>query len=344
MARSERNAIGVLLVNVGTPAEPTARALRSYLRQFLSDRRVIEWPAWIWYPILYSFVLAFRPRRSAALYRRIWTPEGSPLLLTLHAQARGLEERLQAHFGPELYVRGAMRYGEPSIASQWSELDQLGSARILFLPLYPQYSGSTTGTSLEAFFRLLAVQRHIPEVATITSYFDHPGYISAVAESIREAWQERPKPDRLVFSFHGTPQAYARKGDPYQDQCQRTAQLVAADLGLEPGEWAISYQSRFGPQAWLQPYTDELLEQLARQGVGDLHVVCPGFSGDCLETLDEIDREARHSFLASGGRSFHYIPALNARPDHLDALADLASHRLEAWAQRSPETAPERAQ
>lgn len=340
MAESESNAIGVLLVNAGTPAEPTAQALRSYLRQFLSDQRVIEWPAWIWYPILYSIILAIRPRRSAALYRRIWTPEGSPLLLTLQAQARGLEERLQSQFGPQLSVRGAMRYGEPSIASQWSELDQLGAGRILFLPLYPQYSGSTTGTSLEAFFRILAVQRHIPEVATITSYFDHPGYISAVAKSIREAWQDRSKPDKLVFSFHGTPQAYARRGDPYQDQCQRTAQLVAGNLGLEPCQWDASYQSRFGPQTWLQPYTDELLGQLARQGVGGLHVVCPGFSGDCLETLDEIDREARHSFLASGGRSFHYISALNARPDHLDALADLASHRLEAWARKSPEIAP----
>lgn len=337
---SEGKSIGVMLVNVGTPAEPSARALRSYLREFLSDRRVVEWPAWIWYPVLYTIILAFRPRRSAALYRRIWTPEGSPLLLTLNAQARGLETRLRSRFGPEVFVRGAMRYGEPSITNQLRELDEIGVGRILFFPLYPQYSGSTSGTSLEAFFRLLAAERHIPEVATITSYFDDPGYISAVADSIREARQEQGDPDRLVFSFHGTPQAYARKGDPYQEQCQRTAQLVADTLGLDPGDWAVSYQSRFGPQTWLQPYTDELLEQLARQGIGGLHVICPGFSGDCLETLDEIDREARHAFLAAGGRSFHYIPALNDRADHLEALADLASRRLEAWNRDLPQVAP----
>jgi ferrochelatase len=322
--------IGILLTNVGSPAAPTPGALRRYLAQFLGDERVIEYPRWLWQPLLHGVILNTRPRRSARLYQRIWTADGSPLAATLRRQAAALEAALTAG-GATVKVAGGVRYGEPSIAAALRELDAAGARRVLVLPLFPQYSATTTATSLDAVFDELKTWRHVPEVRTVNRYGDHPLYIAALAASIRETWQSDGRPERLLLSFHGIPRDYADKGDPYPGECRQTAELLAAELNLGEGEWAATFQSRFGPSQWLQPYTDETLAEWGREGLRRVDAVCPGFSADCLETTDEIGHEGAATFHEAGGGQLRYIPALNDRPDHIAALAAVAGQHLQGW-------------
>lgn len=324
--------IGVLLCNIGSPEAPTARALRPYLAQFLGDRRIIEWPRWLWLPVLHGLILNTRPARSARLYQRIWTEQGAPLLAIARRQAKGLQQRLAAQSHVPITVALGMRYGFPSIPAGLRALWEAGARRILVFPLFPQYSATTTASILDAVFDELKQWRWLPEVRTVNGYHARPGYLGALAASLREAWSAHGVPQRLLFSFHGIPKSYSDRGDPYADQCRHTAQAVAALLQLSTTQWAMAFQSRFGPVEWLRPYTDEVLAEWGHAGMRDVHGVCPGFATDCLETLDEIGREAKHTFESAGGAGFRYIPALNDRPDHLDALAEMVSAHLRGWA------------
>lgn len=328
-------AVGVLVTNLGTPDAPTAPALRRYLREFLSDPRVIELPRWKWWPILNLFVLTTRPRKSAKLYEEVWTEEGSPLLVTAKRQAAALEERLQARVASPLHVAVGMRYGNPSIRLGLDELRRRGCRRILVLPLYPQYSASTTGSTFDAVAEELTRWRWVPELRTVHQYHDDPAYVRALAASIRETWAGGGEPERLVFSFHGIPQRYFDGGDPYHCVCHKTARLVCEELGPEwlpeTGRSIVAFQSLFGREEWIKPYTDVTVKALAGAGVRSLDVICPGFSADCLETLEEIDGENREFFLEAGGERFRYIPALNDREDHIVALASLTERHLSGW-------------
>jgi protoporphyrin/coproporphyrin ferrochelatase len=324
-------AVGVLAANLGTPEAPTPAALRRYLRQFLSDPRVIELPRWKWLPILYLFVLTTRPKTSAALYRKVWTAEGSPLLLFSRRLAAALEETLRRQVGEPLRVALGMRYGRPSIAAALGELKGAGCRRLLVLPLYPQYSATTTAATFDAVAAELTRWRFVPELRTIHSYHDDPGYVAALAASIREVWERDGEPDKLLFSFHGLPRRYFDAGDPYHCLCQGTARLVAAALALPQERYGVAFQSRFGREEWLGPATIDTVREEARAGRKRLDVVCPGFAADCLETLEEIDQLNRAAFLAAGGERFRYLPALNDRPDHVRALAALAGRHLAGW-------------
>lgn len=321
---------GVLIGNLGTPEAPTPAALRRYLGEFLSDPRVIETPPLLWRPILHGIILRLRPRRSAAAYRRIWTDEGSPLLAISRRQAAALESRLAARGRRNWRVELAMRYGQPSIKAGLERLFAARVERLLVLPLYPQYSAATTGSTFDAVSAALRRWRWVPELRFINHYHDDEGYIAALAESIRVHQARHGVPERLLFSFHGLPQHYFLAGDPYYCHCHKTARLVAAQLGLQDGQWEVSFQSRFGPRAWLQPYTDKVLRQWGKAGA-DVQVVCPGFAADCLETLEEIQMLNREQFLAAGGGRFSYIPALNDEPMHIDALADLIEAHAAGW-------------
>ncbi len=329
--RPSTPSLSVLLTNIGSPEAPTPAALRRYLAQFLGDPRIVELPRWLWWPILHGVLLNTRPARSARLYRNVWGTEGAPLLAVARRQAAGLRSRLQARLGATIQVAVGMSYGEPSIAAGLRELRAAGARRVLIFPLFPQYSATTTAACLDAAFAELRRWRWVPEIRTVAHYPNHPGYVAALAQSLARAWDEHGRPHRLLFSFHGLPRSYAQKGDPYEAECRATARLVAARLGLADDAWAVSFQSRFGPAEWLKPYTDELLTEWGRAGLEGVHVICPGFAADCLETLDEIGREAKHTFEAAGGRGFHYIPALNAEPAHLDALAEIAAAHLSGW-------------
>jgi ferrochelatase len=324
-------AIGVLLANLGTPDAPDAPALRRYLREFLLDPRVIELPRALWWVILHLFVLTRRPRQSAALYKKVWTEEGSPLLVISRRQGEALEAALRAEAGPRLHLAVGMRYGNPSIRAALRELADKGCRRILVLPLYPQYAAVTTGSTFDAVAAELATWRWVPEVRTIHNYHDDPAYLRALAASIREAWDEGGQPDKLLFSFHGIPQRYFEAGDPYFCQCHKLARLAAEDLGLPRDRWEISFQSLFGKEEWIKPYTDKTITAMAQAGIRSLDVVCPGFSADCLETLEEIDEQNREVFLHAGGERYRYIPALNDRPDHIRAIADLVLRNLQGW-------------
>lgn len=326
-------AVGVLLANLGTPEAPTARALRPYLRQFLRDPRVIELPRWKWWPILELFVLTTRPAKSAALYRKIWTPEGSPLAAISRRQRDAVAAELARRIGTPLHVELGMRYGEPSIAAAARKLRGEGCRRLLLLPLYPQYSATSTGSTFDALAAELSTWRRVPELRTIMGYHDEPGYLDAVAASIREAWDAGGEPDRLLFSFHGIPLRYFRGGDPYHCLCHETARLVAARLGLADDRWEVAFQSRFGREEWLKPYTDKTVQAMARAGIGRLDVVSPAFSADCLETLEELDGLNRELWIAAGGRSedYRYLPCLDDRPDHVRFLAGLIERNLAGW-------------
>jgi protoporphyrin/coproporphyrin ferrochelatase len=327
---------GVLVTNLGTPDAPTASALRRYLRQFLWDPRVVEIPRPLWWLILNGIVLNTRPRRSARLYEKVWTDEGSPLLAISRRQAAGIAGRLSDRLAGPVHVELAMRYGQPSIESGLRRLRDAGARRILVLPLYPQYSGSTGGSTFDAVSQVLRGWRWVPDLRFISDYHADPGYLDALADSIRSYWEARGRGDRLLMSFHGVPKRYLLAGDPYHCQCHATGRLLAGRLGLEDGEWLVTFQSRFGKAEWLQPYTDKTVERLGREGLGRLDVVCPGFSADCLETIEEIGGENREIFETAGGGAFHYIPALNDNPDHLDALADLAMRHLHGWPEADP--------
>ena len=329
--------IGVLVAQLGTPQAPTARALRPYLRQFLSDPRVIDLHPLRWYPILYLFVLTRRPARSAALYANIWTDEGSPLMVHSQAQTRGLQERLGASYRVVL----GMRYGEPSIECAIQSLESEGVERILVFPMFPQFSCATTGSIYDAVNRaalgrrcpwFFNRKRQMPTLRFVPPYADHPAYINALKQSVAEAvghlsWT----PDRYLITFHGIPQRYVDEGDPYRRQCEETARQLAAALGLADDEWVSGFQSRFGKEPWLEPYTEEVLERLGGQGVRRLVAICPGFTADCLETLDEIGREGAEQFSRGGGQQFHLVPCLNDHPAWLDAMAAIARQELAGW-------------
>lgn len=320
--------LGILLTNLGTPDAPTAPALRRYLAEFLWDRRVVDVPRPLWWLILHGIILRARPARSARLYRKVWTAEGSPLLLIARRQQAMLQQLLETRWPGRTRVALGMRYGTPSIATALTELRAAGVQQILVLPLYPQNSCSTTASTFDAVAEALRNTRDVPTLRFVADYHADASYIGALAASVREARQDGGPVSRLLFSFHGTPERYRTEGDPYYQQCLTTARLTAQGLGLKEDEWQVSFQSRFGREPWLQPYTDEVLQQLPAQGVRHVQVICPGFSADCLETLEEIAGENRELFLHAGGESFHYIPALNDRPDHIAALAGLAAREL----------------
>ncbi|MES9868799.1 MAG: ferrochelatase [Sedimenticola sp.] len=314
---------GVLLTNLGTPDAPTTADVRRYLKEFLSDPRVVETPRLIWWLILNGIILRTRPAKSAEAYRQVWTEKGSPLLDISQRQATALQERLQQRSEQPIKVALAMRYGNPSIAEGLESLRKANARRIIVLPLYPQYSATTTASTLDAVSDVLKTWRWLPELRFISHYQDHPGYIGALAESVREYWQQHGEPDRLLISFHGIPQDYADAGDPYPEECSTTAQLLADNLGLEAERWSMTFQSRLGRKEWLKPYTDKTLKQWGSEGTGKVHVICPGFSADCLETIEEIGQENRDYFVQAGGGEYRYIPALNDRKDHIEALTDL---------------------
>jgi ferrochelatase len=313
---------GVLLINLGTPSAPTPAAVRKYLAEFLSDRRVVELPASLWQPLLKLIILPIRSRRSAKLYQSIWMDEGSPLAV----YSQKLAEKVQKSLGNEYKLILAMRYGESSIQAGLKELLAAGVQSITILPLYPQYSAATTASCFDRISQLLQSSRVIPNVHFISSYFGHPLYIQAMAHTLKEYRKEHDKRSYLLFSFHGLPQRCVELGDPYQQQCVSTARLVAEQLQLSANEYQVVFQSRFGKATWLQPYCDVVLQQLPSRGVKHVTVICPGFAVDCLETLEEISKRYRQLFFQAGGESFTYIPALNDSVEQVQLLTSLVQH------------------
>jgi ferrochelatase len=314
---------GVLLINLGTPDSPETGDVRRYLAQFLSDPRVVEMPRLLWWIILHGIILRTRPKRSAEAYRKVWSETGSPLLTISRKIAAGVQQELDAGSPGHYKVALAMRYGNPSVASGLEQLHRANAQRLIVLPLYPQYSATTTGSSFDAVTEVLRSWRWIPELHLINNYHDHPAYIDALAASVRDFWAQQGDPERLLLSFHGIPREYAEEGDPYPDQCRTTGRLLAQKLELDETRCTLAFQSRFGRQEWVQPYTDETLRGWGVEGVSNAHVICPGFAADCLETLEEIAVENRENFQEAGGGTFHYIPALNDHPSHIRALTDI---------------------
>ncbi len=322
---------GILLTNLGSPEAPTPSALRRYLAEFLNDPRVIETPRLIWWTILYGIILTFRPRRSAHAYGKVWTDEGSPLLVNLQRQAQAIDAELADSIPSPYKIEIGMRYGEPSIKNALRKLRAANIQRLLVFPLYPQYSATTTASTFDAISKELQRWRWVPELRFITHYHDDTAYINALATSIRTQWNDKGRPDKLLFSFHGLPKKYFQSGDPYFCECHKTARLVAKALELEDSMWQVAFQSRFGPMEWLQPYTDVVLEDWAQAGISNVHVICPGFSADCLETLEEIQIQYRSLYLNAGGKQFTYIPALNDNPDHIKALGSIITRHCAGW-------------
>lgn len=329
---------GILLTNLGTPDAPSTGALRRYLGEFLWDPRVVEIPRPLWWLILHGVILRVRPRRSAMAYAKIWDHQGSPLLRITLEQAQALREALASDFPGPVHIAVGMRYGQPAIGEALEQLRRLGVRRLLVLPLYPQYASATTGSTFDAVSAVLQGWRWLPELRFVPHYHDHPGYIAALAQSIESYWAQQGRPEKLLFSFHGIPKRTFLAGDPYHCECHKTARLVAEHLELPDDLWQVVFQSRFGREEWLQPYTDHTLNVLGKIGTPRVDVICPGFSADCLETLDEISRENRELFLQSGGSEFHYIPALNTDPAHIQALRALVLEHTQGWSEcRTPQ-------
>ena len=326
---------GVLLVNLGTPEAPTPAATRRYLAEFLSDPRVVEIPAALWKLILHGIILRTRPAKSAAKYQSIWTPEGSPLMVWSRRQATLLRGYLGER-GLLAEVRLAMRYGQPAVAEQLDELRAAGCTRVLVLPLYPQYSGTTTASVIDAVGDWARRARHVPELRFVNRFHDDPGYIDALAAVVQEHWRQHGRPNQLVMSFHGVPERTLTLGDPYACECRKTARLLAERLTLKEGQWRLSFQSRFGKAKWLEPATQTVLTELGAAGTARVDVVCPGFVSDCLETLEEIAMEGRDAFKAAGGGDFQYIPCLNTHPRWLAALTELVATHLQGWPVPAP--------
>ncbi|MFO1137898.1 MAG: ferrochelatase [Paracoccus sp. (in: a-proteobacteria)] len=324
--------IGVLLANLGTPDATDYWSMRRYLNEFLSDKRVIDYPAWKWQPLLQTVILTKRPFTSGANYRLIWNNEAdeSPLMTITKEQVAALRARAQALWGDRVMVDFCMRYGNPSTPDVVDRMVKAGCDRILFLPLYPQYAGATTATANDQFFRALMTQKWQPAARTVPAYFDRPDYIAALAASVRRALGDQP-PRKLVASYHGMPKRYLAEGDPYHCQCQKTSRLLRAALGWDEGVIDTTFQSVFGTEEWLRPYTVQHVAELARQGITEIAVISPAFSADCIETLEEIQGEIREAFIHAGGREFTYIPCLNAEPDHIDVLTALVAENLAGW-------------
>jgi ferrochelatase len=320
----------IVLVNLGTPDAPTAAAVRPYLKQFLSDPRVVEIPKAVWWFILNGVILPFRSGKSAHKYASIWTKEGSPLLVHTTRQAMLLRGALGER-GHQVEVVAAMRYGNPSLPSVLDKLRADGCERVLVLPAYPQYSGTTTASTFDAVFSHYARVRNVPELRMVRHYHDDPGYIEALRQSVQKHWEAHGRPEKLVMSFHGVPKRTLMLGDPYHCECHKTARLLATALGLSPQQYLVTFQSRFGKAEWLQPYTAPTLQKLAKEGVKRVDVMCPGFTSDCLETLEEIDMEVRRDFLTAGGAEYHYIPCLNEAPAWIAAMATISERHMQGW-------------
>ena len=327
----------VLLCNLGTPDEPTAPAVRRYLAEFLGDHRVVEIPRLVWMAILHGIILRVRPAKSAAKYATIWTDEGSPLKVWTNKQAQALQEVFNAH-GEAVTVRYAMRYGNPSIASQLDALKAEGFTRVLILPAYPQYSGTTTASVFDAVYHWGLRSRVLPEFRFINHYHDQPAYIQALAERVRAHWAEHGHAERLVMSFHGVPERTLHLGDPYHCECYKTARLLGEALGLSKDQYMVTFQSRFGKAKWLEPYTEPTLIALAQQGIKRVDLICPGFTSDCLETLEEISQEAQEAYLHAGGEVFRYIPCLNDSATWVQGMHALCVEHMGGWSLRAPDS------
>jgi ferrochelatase len=331
LAGTHQQRIGVLLVNLGTPDAPTYGPVRRYLGQFLRDRRVIELCPYAWWPILYGPILTFRPRKSAAAYQKIWLEDGSPLLRYSERLTAKLQRDLASRMGDGVRVALAMTYGKPAVKDVIGDLFSQGVTRLLVLPMYPQYSGTTTGAVFDAVARVLERWRTVPDLRFIRDYHDEPGYVAALAARIGQSWQEAGKRSHLLLSYHGIPVKYVDKGDPYKAQALHMSGLLAEQLGLASKDWSVSFQSRFGPTEWLQPYTDQVLKDLLSAGIRDVTVASPAFSVDCLETLEELGVEYRHLFMEGGGNSFNLVPALNDDDVHAEALSRIVLRNLQGW-------------
>ena len=323
--------LGVLLVNLGTPDSPSVKDVRKYLKEFLWDPRVVELARPVWWLVLNLIILNTRPIRSARAYAKVWTAAGSPLMVISRQQHTALQQAFDQLPDASVKVALAMRYGKPSIATGLQELRDAGVQRVLVLPLYPQYSATTTASVVDAVADELRHWRDLPELRFVNDYYRHPAYIRALADSVRSYRSEHGEPDRLLMSFHGIPQEYVDAGDPYADQCEETARLLAQELELPAEHWQLSFQSRLGPKQWLRPYTDHTLQALANDGIKNVHVICPGFSVDCLETLEEVAMENRDIFLGAGGEQYGYIACLNDQASHIQLFSELVLQHTQGW-------------
>ena len=325
--------VGLLVTNLGTPQAPTSSALRKYLAEFLWDPRVVEYPRLLWWLILHLIILRIRPRFSAKAYAKIWMEEGSPLMVHTKALVTAIKNKFARQQLAHIEVEFAMRYGQPSIESVLYELHKRNVTKLVVLPLYPQYSGSTTGSTFDVVAKVFEQLRWVPELRFVQHYADDENYISACAQQIKQYWAEYSQSEKLIFSFHGLPKRFLTEGDPYHCQCHTTARLIAEKLELNDQQWQLTFQSRFGREEWLKPYTDKTLESLAKKGTTSVDVFCPGFSADCVETLEEIDMLNRDVFMRAGGKQFQYIPALNAEEVHVEAITQLAIQNMLGWEQ-----------
>ena len=326
--------IGVILANLGTPDATDYWSMRRYLSEFLSDRRVVDYSPWLWQPLLQTVILSTRPFKSGAAYRSIWNNDAdeSPLLTITKAQTVAIAAGLADLYGPQVKVDFCMRYGNPSTTSKVQTMLDDGCRKILFFPLYPQYAGATTATANDQLFRALKAPRWQPTTRTVAPYFDDPAYIDALAASVRRVYSAaKPEPEMLVVSYHGLPQRHVAEGDPYFDHCQKTTLLLKQRLGWDDDQITMTFQSRFGPEEWLQPYTVQEVARLARAGKKNIAVIAPGFAADCIETLEEINEEICESYVAAGGKEFSYIPCLNDEPGHIDALIQIIDRNLTDW-------------
>lgn len=321
----------MLIVNSGTPASPEPRDVRRFLRGLLSDRRVVELPRLLWWPILYGFILPVRPARVAPKYRKIWTAQGSPLVVNSNRLRTELATTLAQRMLAPLSVEVAYLYAQPTVREALARLREAGAQRMLVVPHFPQYCGATTGAVYDQVNAELRRWRWLPELRFVADYHDHPGYIEALRASVIQQWEIEGRTKHLVISFHGVPESFLHSGDPYFYKCRQTARLLADELMLRDDEWSVSFHSRFGPGTWLRPYTIDVMAGLPSRGIDEVSVICPGFAVDCLETVEEIDVENRVKFLGSGGRRFVYVPALNARPEHCRFLADLIAQHCAGW-------------
>ena len=323
--------IGVMLVNLGTPDDTSVKSVRRYLDEFLSDPRVVEFPRFLWWLVMQVFILRFRPGKVAKAYKTVWRKDGSPLLVYSQAQAEALQIVLDGHFPERYKVSLAMRYGKPAIKDVMEEFRQQHCRYLLVIPMFPQYSATTTASVFDEVTRILKSWRMLPQMHMPMHYHDKPAYIDALAESIETSWQENGRSQQLLMSFHGLPQRYHKAGDPYYCECMKTARLLADRLGLEDSAWQAVFQSRFGREPWLQPYLDKTLMSLPESGVRSVDVVCPGFAADCLETLEEVAEQNNEIFVKAGGERFHYVPALNDQAGHIKMLADIVDNETKSW-------------